>query len=156
MSSPYNKEQIPAIYAKAIQRYEEITHDKLNVEFLTRLRTVDDLTAVVDQRNNNFAEFRGKRRAIFDAMSSCLAPFQQFSNITSTAIAGTFPPSGLLFSVVNQLIGAANGVASSYDAIQDLMSTLKVGYWYLLTFPSFLFSCSQWKSNVKDGGIDER
>ena len=37
-----------------------------------------------------------------------------------------FPPSSLIFGAVTYLISAAKGVSASYDAIQDLMVTLKV------------------------------
>jgi hypothetical protein len=38
-----------------------------------------------------------------------------------------FPPSSLVFGAMSYLVTAAKGVSSSYDAIEDLMGTLKVG-----------------------------
>lgn len=39
-----------------------------------------------------------------------------------------FPPSSLVFSAVALLISAAKGVSSSYNAIQELMETIKVNF----------------------------
>jgi fungal STAND N-terminal Goodbye domain len=118
--------QIPTIYAQAISRYREITKSDLDVAFFGRLRSVDDLTKEVDARNQTFAEFRSKRHIIFQTLSIAMKPIELVGNLAAGGASMAFPPSSLVFGAVSYLIDAAKGQSASYDAIQDLMTTLKV------------------------------
>ncbi|RHZ57984.1 NACHT and TPR domain protein [Aspergillus thermomutatus] len=117
--------QIPAIYARAIEKYKEITKEDLDVAFVQKLQSVDDLAKEIDERNKSFSEYRHKRGAIFDAMQAALIPVQLFGNMAAGGASMVFPPSSLVFGAVTYLMTAAKGVSSSYDAIEDLMGTLK-------------------------------
>ncbi|PKX90549.1 NACHT and TPR domain protein [Aspergillus novofumigatus IBT 16806] len=117
--------QIPAIYARAIEKYKEITKEDLDVAFLCKLQNVDDLAKEIDERNKSFSEYRHKRGVIFDAMQAALIPVQLFGDIAAGGASMAFPPSSLVFGAVTYLVTAAKGVSSSYDAIEDLMGTLK-------------------------------
>lgn len=120
--------QIPAIYAQALARYHETTKGEcpLDAAFLAKLHTVEDLTQEIDLRNSAFAEYRQKRGTLFNALQSALLPIQLFGNLAAGGASMAFPPSSLIFGAVSYLMGAAKGVSASYDAIQDLMGTLKV------------------------------
>jgi hypothetical protein len=120
--------QIPTIYARAIANYKEITRNDLDVAILSRLRNVDDLTREVDAQNQSFSEFREKRHIIFESLSMAMKPIELVSNLAAGGATMTFPPSSLVFGAVSYLISAARGVSASYDAIQDLMRTLKVSH----------------------------
>jgi hypothetical protein len=135
--------QVPAIYARAIERYREITKEDLHVTFLQKLQTVEDLTKEIDEQNTSFGEFRHKRGTIFNAMQAALVPVQLFGNLAAGGASMVFPPSSLVFGAVTYLMGAAKGISSSYDAIGDLMATLKVGGFWLL-FLSFFVSFFLW------------
>ena len=119
-------DQIPAIYAQAIGKYKEITKEDLDVAFLSKLQSVDDLAKEIDDRNKSFSEYRHKRGMIFDAMQAALIPVELFGNLAAGSASMVFPPSSLVFGAVTYLVTAAKGVSSSYDAIEDLMGTLKV------------------------------
>jgi hypothetical protein len=118
--------QIPVIYAQAITRYCEITKSDVDVAYFSRLCSVDDLTKEVDARNEAFAEFRSKRRIIFECLSLALNPIELVGNLATGRPTMTFPPSSLVFGAVSYLISAAKGQSASYDAIQELLATLKV------------------------------
>lgn len=120
--------QIPIIYRQAIARYKEITKNELDVAFFSRLRSVDDLTSEVDARNSNFSEFREKRHIIFDSLSIAMKPIELVGNLAAGGASMAFPPSSLVFGAVSYLINAAKGASASYNAIQELMRTLKVRY----------------------------
>ena len=120
------KNQIPAIYDRAINKYREITDDSLDVEFLAKIQNVDDLMSEIDARNTKFSEFREKRGVLFDALKTALIPVELFGNLAAGGASMVFPPSSLVFGAVTYLMSAAKGVSTSYDAIQDLMATLKV------------------------------
>jgi hypothetical protein len=124
--------QIPAIYAQAVASYKEITKNDLDVAVLSRLRNVDDLTREVDAQNQSFSEFREKRHIIFESLSVAMKPIELVGNLSAGGVSMAFPPSSLVFGAVCYLINAAKGVSASYDAIQDLMKTLKVSYPYFL------------------------
>ncbi|KAE8157722.1 hypothetical protein BDV40DRAFT_277652 [Aspergillus tamarii] len=119
------KNQIPAIYERAIKKYQEITDEPFDVQFLAKIRNVEDLTKEIDARNNSFREFREKRGAMFDVLNAAMIPVQLFGDLAAGGASMVFPPSSLVFGAVTYLMGAAKGVSASYDAIQDLMGTLK-------------------------------
>ncbi|KAJ5598042.1 NACHT and TPR domain protein [Penicillium hordei] len=119
-------DQSSAICNKAIRKYYEITGETLAVDFLTNIRSVSDLTKEIDEKNIAFREFREKREAIFDVLEAALIPVQLFSNLAvGEAASMVFPPSSLIFGAVMHLVGAAKGVSTSYDAIEDLMQMLQ-------------------------------
>jgi hypothetical protein len=126
----YNN-QIPTIYARAIASYKEITKNDLDIAVLSRLRNVDDLIREVDTQNQSFSEFREKRHIVFESLSMAMKPIELVSNLAAGGASMAFPPSSLVFGAVSYLISAAKGVSASYDAIQDLMRTLKVSHPYL-------------------------
>ena len=119
--------QIPVIYDQAIKRYKKITNKELNdVEFLKKIRNVEDLIKEVDEKNKAFANFRKKRQIFFEVLRGAMKPLELFGNITAGGACTLFPPSSFVFGAVILLINAAKGTTASYDAIQDLMMTLKV------------------------------
>lgn len=119
-------DQFSAIYDKAIQKYNEITGETLAVDFIAKIRSVDDLTKEIDERNSTFREFRERRGAIFDLLKTTLIPVELFGALAAEGASVAFPPSSLVFGAVIHLVGAAKGVSASYDAIQDLMQMLQV------------------------------
>lgn len=126
--------QIPTIYAQAITSYKEITKNDLEVAILSRVRNVDDLTREVDAQNQNFSGFREKRHILFESLSIAMKPIELVSNLAAGGASMAFPPSSLVFGAVSYLVNAARGVSASYDAIQDLMRTLKVSHPYPSTW----------------------
>jgi fungal STAND N-terminal Goodbye domain len=120
------KSQIPAIYGTAIRRFEEITGKKLDDPDLLRIATVDGLMKEVDKRNDKFSKFRDKRHTFFNVLEGAMKPIELVGNLAAGAASMAFPPSSLVFGAATYLIGAAKGTSASYDAIQDLMGTLKV------------------------------
>ncbi|PGH12593.1 hypothetical protein AJ80_06651 [Polytolypa hystricis UAMH7299] len=120
-----SKDQVPAIYERAVKKYKEITDETLDMEFLTKIQNVQELTKEIDERNTKFLEFREKRGAIFDVLQATLIPVQLFGDLMAGGASMVFPPSSLVFGAVTYLMGAAKGVSESYNAIHDLMGTLK-------------------------------
>jgi hypothetical protein len=118
--------QIPDIYKAAIERYEETTKKKLDDPSITRLITVSDLTNALDARNNEFTAFREKRHGIFAVLSVAMRPIELFGDLAAGGASMAFPPSSLVFGAVSFLINAAKDVSAKYDAIIELMGTLKV------------------------------
>ncbi|KAJ5574110.1 uncharacterized protein N7459_008537 [Penicillium hispanicum] len=120
-----SQDQLPNIYQRAVGKYQEITKEALDVAFISKLRTVDDLTHEIDERNRSFSDFRHRRSLIFDSLQAALVPVQLFGSLAAGGAAMAFPPSSLVFGAVTYLMNAAKGVSSSYDAIQELMGSLK-------------------------------
>ncbi|GFF96178.1 tetratricopeptide repeat domain protein [Aspergillus udagawae] len=118
-------EQIPQIWTRAITRYERITEKALDLASLRELTTVEELLGSIETENKAFGDFRAKRSHIFSALKSAMLPIQLVGVLASTGAQITFPPAGLIFSAVKYLVNAAGGVSAKYDAIVDLMGTLK-------------------------------
>ncbi|KAF2794942.1 NACHT and TPR domain protein [Melanomma pulvis-pyrius CBS 109.77] len=117
--------QIPDIYKAAIRRYEEITKTKLDDPSIARLATLDDLTKAIEAKNKEFTAFRAKRHGIFAALSVAMRPIELVGDLAAGGASMAFPPSSLVFGAVSSLINAAKDVSANYDAIMDLLDTLK-------------------------------
>ncbi|KAK2736232.1 hypothetical protein FQN57_000830 [Myotisia sp. PD_48] len=120
-----DRDQIPGIYKQAIRKFEEITKQNLDDPALLRLNTIDDLMKEIDYRNDKFSEFRETRHLFFDTLQGALMPVELIGNLASGAASMAFPPSTLVFGAFSYLMNAAKGVSASYDAIQDLLESLK-------------------------------
>ena len=55
-----------------------------------------------------------------------MTPIELVGNVAAGAAFMAIRPSSLVFGAVTYLINAANEVSAPYDAIQDLMGTLRV------------------------------
>lgn len=121
-----SEDQIPAIYKRAAEKYQEITKEPVDVNFARKLQTVEDLTNEIDERNKSFSEFRNKRAFLFDVLNGALMPVQLFGAVAAGDATIVFAPSSLVFASVTYLMDAAKGVSTSYDSIQELMESLKV------------------------------
>jgi hypothetical protein len=118
--------QVSEIYRSAIERYEEITLKKLDDPSIKNLTTVGDLNNAIDSRNQEFTTYREKRHGIFAVLSTAMRPIESFGNLAAGGASMAFPPSSLVFGAVSYLIGAAKDVSAKYDAIVELLETLKV------------------------------
>lgn len=119
-------DQIPDIYKAAIRRYQEITKEKLDDPSITRLTTLGDLTDAIDARNKEFTAFREKRHGLFTILSAAMRPIELIGDLAAGGASMAFPPSTFVFGAVSLLINAAKDVSAKYDAIIELMETLKV------------------------------
>jgi hypothetical protein len=119
-------DQIPDIYKAAIKRYEDITHKRLDDPSITRLTTLGGLKDEIDARNKEFTTFREKRHGIFAVLSAAMRPIELLGDLAAGGASMAFPPSSLVFGAVSFLINAAKDVSARYDAIVELMDTLKV------------------------------
>ncbi|KAL3462467.1 hypothetical protein BJX64DRAFT_288369 [Aspergillus heterothallicus] len=91
-------DQVLQIWKEAIARYERVTGNTLNIQGFRGVTTVDQLLGSNDSEHRAFSDFRARRGRIFSALKSA----------------------------VKYLLDAASGVSSKYDAIVELMGTLKV------------------------------
>jgi hypothetical protein len=120
--------QVPLIWRKAIERYEEITKTTLlDDPNLKSLATVDDLQRAIDDENRRFGDFREKRHGVFAVLTVAMRPIELIGGLAADAASATVPPGTLVFCTVKHLIDAAKGVSEEYDAIMQLLATLKVG-----------------------------
>lgn len=119
-------DQVALIWSAAVDRYEQITNRKLDDPALERLSTVEELLSVIDSENKQFSDFREKRRGIFTALEYALRPIELVGGIAAGATSMLYPPSTLIFASVMYLIDAAKGVSAKFNAIMELMGTLKV------------------------------
>lgn len=87
--------------------------------------SIRDLETSLEAQNNKFADFRKKRGVVFDTLNGACKPIELLGNIAAGGAAMAFPPTTLCFGAITYLINAAKGVSASYDAIVDLMGTLK-------------------------------
>ncbi|KAE8356745.1 tetratricopeptide repeat domain protein [Aspergillus coremiiformis] len=117
--------QVAQIWKQAIARYEQITKKKLEDPALRSLTTVDGLLGAIEVENTTFSDFREKRHGIFAALKYAMLPIELVGDLAAGGASMAFPPSSLVFGAVNYLINAARGVSAKYEAIVELMSTLK-------------------------------
>jgi tetratricopeptide (TPR) repeat protein len=117
--------QFLAIWSRAKKQYAEVTGDDMDDPAFPHPSSIRELETILDTQNNNFADFRKKRGMVFDCLNGMCKPIQLLGGIAAGGATMAFPPSTLCFGAITYLINAARGVSASYDAIVDLMGTLK-------------------------------
>lgn len=117
--------QFLAIWSTAKKRYFEVTGKDMDGDTFPHPSSIRDLQASLDKQNDKFEDFRKRRAAVFDVLEGACKPIELVSNIAAGGAAMAFPPSTLCFGAITYLINAAKGVSASYDAIIDMMGTLK-------------------------------
>jgi len=127
--------QTTAIWQRAVRRYEEVADKKLNDPALRCISTVDQLSAAVYDENSSFEEFRAKRHALFAVLAVVMRPVESIAKIAGEASSAVLPAGQAVFGALVFLIRAAKGVSEKYDAIIELMSSLKVGSHLTWFFP---------------------
>jgi tetratricopeptide (TPR) repeat protein len=117
--------QFLAIWSRAKKQYAEVTGDDMDDPTFPHPSSIQDLETFLDEKNNKFDDFRKKRGMVFATLNGVCKPIQLLGGIAAGGAALAFPPSSLCFGAITYLINAARGVSASYDAIVDLMGTLK-------------------------------
>lgn len=126
--------QVPKIWEAAIRRYEDVTNKKLDGPSIRSLTTVNELRDAIEDQNKVFADFRQKRHGLYAALSAAMGPIELVGAAAGEAASMAFPPSIFVFAAVQYLIGAAKGVSEKYDAIVEVLETLKVKHLFLYNF----------------------
>ncbi|KAJ6781465.1 hypothetical protein PWT90_02669 [Aphanocladium album] len=117
--------QFAAIAADAAKRYSVSSKAPLDDFLSPKIKTVDELIKQVELQNEQFAEFRAKRHAIFGAMAAALKPIEVIGEIVAGAAEEGFPPAQNVFSAVVYLIKAAKDTSAMYDGIIELLEQLQ-------------------------------
>jgi hypothetical protein len=118
--------QFSLIWTAALERYTTVVGRKLDDPSLPHPSSIPELLGSVEAQNSSFAHFRENKASLFTALSGICKPISLLGNVAANGASVVFPPSTACFSAVTYLIGAADGVSSSYDAITGLLETLKV------------------------------
>ena len=122
----HDPEQLGVIWIAAKKRYTDITGEEMDDNFFPHPNTTEDLIISLDGQNDKFKHFQEKKGMMFAVLRGACKPIELVSNLAGGAASMTFPPSTLCFGAVTYLINAADGVSASYEAIADLLGTLKV------------------------------
>ncbi|KAL4963388.1 uncharacterized protein BDV14DRAFT_201803 [Aspergillus stella-maris] len=118
--------QIGQIWEEGMARYGRATGSTLDTTALRKLTTVDELLGSIESENQAISDFRARRGRIFSTLKSAMLPIQQVGDLASAGAQMAFPPAAVIFSAVRYLLDAAGGASAKYDAIIELMETLKV------------------------------
>lgn len=113
-----------SIWKTALGRYKDLTGKDLDNPTVSGIRSTDTLMRAIESQNQIFSDFRQKRHGLFRVLSQALKPVELFGALAGGA-SSAFPPASLVFGAVTYLISAAHGVSAAYDAIEDLMASLK-------------------------------
>lgn len=116
-------EDFERLWADACEKYADISGKKL--EDLPRPESADDLVASVENQNEDFKHFRHRAHTLLKVLKWTVQPIELVGNLAAGAASAAFPPSSMIFGAVQYLINCAKGVSDSYDAIEDLLNTLK-------------------------------
>ncbi|KAI5460361.1 hypothetical protein BGZ63DRAFT_246396 [Mariannaea sp. PMI_226] len=117
--------QFSAIVDEASKRFSESSSERLEDYLNPPVKSVSELENQLDLHNAKFAQFRDKRRKIFDVLAAALDPIEVIGEIVSGAASDMFKPAEGIFGAILYLINGARDVASTYDAIVELFEQLK-------------------------------
>lgn len=118
--------QFAEIWATAKGQYKATTGDDLDDPSLPHPTSTEELLASLGRQNDEFKHFREKKAILYTVLNEACKPIELVGNLAAGGASMVFPPSTLCFGAVMYLIDAAHGVSASYDAIADLLGTLKV------------------------------
>ncbi|KAJ5836404.1 Tetratricopeptide-like helical [Penicillium robsamsonii] len=116
--------QVALLWTGAIKQYETIAKQKLDPAVL-QVTTVSDLLEVIDDENKQFNAFRDRGHRLRDVVKHAMTPIELVGTVVAGSVSAAYPPSTYVFGAVTLLLGAAKGVSDKYDAIIEMMSTLK-------------------------------
>lgn len=119
------RNQISKIWEDAVRRYEDVIERKLDDPAVRGLTTVDELRDAIEKQNKGFGDFRQKRHGLYAVLSAAMGPIELVGAAAGEAAATVFPASTYVFAAVQYLIEAAKGVSERYDAIVEVLRTLK-------------------------------
>jgi hypothetical protein len=121
-----NASQFAKIWATAKGQYKATTGEDLDDPSFPHPTSTDDLLDSLGRQNDEFKHFREKKAILYTVLNDACKPIELVGNLAAGGASMVFPPSTLCFGAVMYLIDAAHGVSASYDAITDLLGTLKV------------------------------
>ncbi|KAF2725874.1 hypothetical protein K431DRAFT_54383 [Polychaeton citri CBS 116435] len=118
-SASSGHDDFTGIWLEACRRYQTTTGKPLVGASLPR--NTEQLVSDIDADNNAFASFRERSRTFFDVLDGIGRPLQAFSDLAGGAASSGFPPAASLFGAIKVLVGAADGVSASLDALYELL-----------------------------------
>jgi hypothetical protein len=128
--------QFAAIWAAAKEQYKAATGEDLDDPSFPHPTSTDDMLGSLARQNDEFKHFREKRAVLYSVLKDTCKPIELVGHLAAGGAHLVFPPSTVCFGAAMYLINAAHGVSASYDAIADLLKTLKVS--------AILSPCSSW------------
>ncbi|KAJ5584341.1 Tetratricopeptide-like helical [Penicillium hispanicum] len=120
-----DSKQLTEIWNQAIHKYEEITKKRVDDPALRGVTTVNALLELVERENRAFSNFRDKGNRIFETVKLAMSPIEALGDIAAGGASVVCQPSTIVFNGVKYLLDAAKGVSAKYDAIIELMTSLK-------------------------------
>jgi hypothetical protein len=117
--------QFSVIWATAKRQYKAATGEDLDDPKFPHPSSTDDLLTSLSRQNDEFKHFRDKKAILYTVLNDACKPIELVGNLAAGGASMVFPPSTLCFGAIMYLIDAAHGVSASYDAIADLLVTLK-------------------------------
>ncbi|KAI9715560.1 MAG: hypothetical protein M1812_005864 [Candelaria pacifica] len=114
------------MWEEAFSIYQaETKRDLKNHPILRTLTTTDDLLKQIEERQQNFENFRKKKERLWRVLRRTMDQVVTLSGIAKNALQATpFAPASAGLGAVVFLVGAAKNVSSAYDCIIDLLSKL--------------------------------
>lgn len=119
-------DQFASLWQEALAAYEKTSERPLSEinQNGTNMQTVDDLRNVIEQTDRNFSSFRNRHK-IWSYLKVVLGPVQILGGLGQSAIGLTpFAPAATILSAALYLLVAAEGVSSTYDAIETLLADI--------------------------------
>ncbi|KAL5598538.1 hypothetical protein BROUX41_003532 [Berkeleyomyces rouxiae] len=127
---PDVREDMEKLFQSLVQdahtKYIQTAEKGKPMSFLdTSVRSIDDLVVAIDQQNNKFQSFREQKRGIVDVLTTILQPVDQLGQVFGGLAEQAFAPSLAIFTATRLIMGAAEGVSQTYDAIVDMFQRLQ-------------------------------
>ncbi|KAJ5937944.1 Tetratricopeptide-like helical [Penicillium verhagenii] len=129
LSTNERDDKLSSLWQAACTDFANETGTTLGDEELRSLRGPEDLSRQLDDEQNNFEDFRVKRRPLLHAMQTVLGPFESFGDLIAGVAAAAFPPASSIMGAMLLLVRAARKVSEAFDMIMDLFR--KLGYFAL-------------------------
>lgn len=122
-----NTQAFGDLWEEALKKYFESTNRTDSEKaLLKKLKSPDDLEALLETDHIGFSGFREKHAKLTGRLKAAVKPFTALSSVVSSAISlSPFAPASTVLGAVVFLVQAADGISDAYDWIDQLFDKLR-------------------------------
>ncbi|KFY87295.1 hypothetical protein V500_07098 [Pseudogymnoascus sp. VKM F-4518 (FW-2643)] len=124
IASDDSDDKLSLLWHSACSDYAKETGITLTDDEFPKINGPEDLSRQLESEEDNFEDFRMKRRPLLHAMQMVLAPFEAWGDLIAGVAAAAFPPASSIMGAMLLLVRGARKVSEAFNSITDLFHKL--------------------------------
>ncbi|KFZ05421.1 hypothetical protein V501_08354 [Pseudogymnoascus sp. VKM F-4519 (FW-2642)] len=120
----HSDDKLSSLWHSACSDYAKETGINITDDQFPKIHGPEDLSRQLESEEDNFEDFRMKRRPLLHAMQMILAPFEAWGDLIANIASAAFPPASSIMGAMLLLVRGARKVSEAFDGITDLFRKL--------------------------------